>query len=73
MSKSAVSTTELKATDQERRKQVAEQLLEKASQRATEAKTGLKAAAESARREADMAAAATGAEQKPLQEAMASR
>ena len=81
-SKSAASTTELRATDQDRRKQVAERLLEKASQRATEAKTGLKAAAESTRREADLAATAaaaaaaaanTGAEHKPLQEAVASR
>lgn len=70
-------TTGLKATDQDRMKQVAERLLEKASQRATEAKTGLKAAAESARQEADlasMASAATGAEQqKAPQEAVASR
>eukprot|EP00752_Nemacystus_decipiens_P011875 g10531.t2 len=69
-SKLAASTTTLKLTDQDRRKQVAERLLEKASQRATEAKTGLKAAAESARRESDLTVAtATGAEQKPRQEA----
>ncbi|CAM9134316.1 unnamed protein product [Ectocarpus fasciculatus] len=55
---STTTTTTTKAPkpkpmDQERRKQVAEELLEKASQRATEAKAGLKAAAASSRREAE--------------------
>lgn len=73
VSQAGASLTERKATDQDRRKQVAERLLEKASQRATEAKTGLKAAAASARREAYLAADVTGAELKTLQESVASR
>lgn len=43
-------TPETKPIDEERRKQVAEQLLEKASKRAIDAKAGLKAAAASVRR-----------------------
>lgn len=45
--------------DQERRKQVAEKLLEKASLKATEAKAGLKAAAASSRRQAENPQAAS--------------
>ncbi|CAM9276851.1 unnamed protein product [Ectocarpus sp. 12 AP-2014] len=48
-----------KPMDQDRRKQVAEKLLAKASQRAVEAKAGLKAAAASSRREAENTQAAS--------------
>ncbi|CAM9112550.1 unnamed protein product [Hapterophycus canaliculatus] len=48
------ASTGRKSSDQDRRKQVAERLLEKASKRAAEAKAGLKAAAASARRGAEV-------------------
>lgn len=77
-SKPRVAPSERKTIDENRRKDVAERLLEKASQRATEAKAGLKAAAASVRREAEMAevaplTAGAGAEQKAPQDTVASR
>ncbi|CAM9945433.1 unnamed protein product [Scytosiphon promiscuus] len=59
--KSTTAPKARKAADQDRRKQVAEGLLEKASQRAAEAKAGLKAAAASARRGAEVKPSAVAA------------